>query len=151
MSNALKNIFQTLYMFAKTSTKRGDFKIDYFQEFLIKEERDIQRDRAKELTSMRQENYVGGRLGLIIDGTGKDDGKIQKAKKALEDIGYETRMVFVDTDLETAHERNMERPERSVKPELLTDTFKTCRKVGGKLRRIFDFSKEDFQVAWHRQ
>jgi shikimate kinase len=111
-----------------------------------KEERDIQRRHAKQLTSTRQQNYVDGRLGLIIDGTGKDDGKIQNAKKELENIGYETRMVFVDTDLETAHERNMKRPERSVKPELLTDTFKTCRRVGGKLRRIFNFSKEDFQV-----
>jgi len=109
------------------------------------EERDIQRRHAKQLTSMRQRNYVDGRLGLIIDGTGKDDGKIQNAKKELEDLGYETKMVFVDTDLETAHERNMKRPERSVKPELLDDTFKMCRAVGGKLRRVFNF-KEDFHV-----
>ena len=110
-----------------------------------REERDIQRGHAKELTSKRRDNYVDGRLGLIIDGTGKDDGKIQNAKKELEDLGYETKMVFVDTDLETAHERNMKRPERSVKPELLDDTFKMCRAVGGKLRRVFNF-KEDFHV-----
>jgi hypothetical protein len=89
---------------------------------------------------------VDGRLGLIIDGTGKDDGKIQNAKKELEDIGYETRMVFVDTDLKTAQERNMERPERSIDPQKLSEIFTTCRRVGGKLRRIFNFSKEDFHV-----
>ena len=108
-------------------------------------ERDVQRGRAKELTGKRKDNYIDGRLGLIIDGTGKDDGKIQNAKKELENLGYETKMVFVDTDLETAHKRNMERPERSVPPELLDDTFKMCRAVGGKLRRVFNF-KEDFHV-----
>jgi len=110
-----------------------------------REERDIQRRHAKQLTGVRQQNYVDGRLGLIIDGTGKDDGKIQNAKKELEDLGYETKMVFVDTNLETAQERNMERPERSVDPEKLSEIFTTCRRVGGKLRRIFNF-KEDFHV-----
>ena len=82
-------------------------------------ERDIQRSRAKELTSKRRENYVDGRLGLIIDGTGKEFSKIAKAKKELEDIGYETRMVFVSTDIKTAQERNMDRPERSVPEHIL--------------------------------
>jgi len=82
-------------------------------------ERDIQRSRAKELTSKRRENYVDGRLGLIIDGTGKEFNKIAKAKKELEDIGYETRMVFVSTDIKTAQERNMDRPERSVPEHIL--------------------------------
>lgn len=67
------------------------------------------RDRAKELAAQQEANYVDGRLGLIIDGTGTKPQKILAMKKALEDLGYQTAMVFVDTDEETAVKRNIER------------------------------------------
>ena len=41
------------------------------------------RGRAKELTKKQQANYLEGRLGLIIDGTGKDAGRILKQKAGL--------------------------------------------------------------------
>ena len=34
------------------------------------------RDRAKEITKKREELYLDGRLGLIIDGTGRDITKV---------------------------------------------------------------------------
>ena len=34
--------------------------------------RDELRDIAKRVTKQREKNYIEGRLGLIIDGTGKD-------------------------------------------------------------------------------
>jgi hypothetical protein len=40
--------------------------------------RDVARGRAKELTAKRKANYVEGRLGLIIDGTGREYDKIAK-------------------------------------------------------------------------
>ena len=39
------------------------------------EPRDIVRDRAKKITAKRQANYIEGRIGLIIDGTGRDYDK----------------------------------------------------------------------------
>ena len=36
------------------------------------EPRDAVRDRAKKITAKRQANYLEGRIGLIIDGTGRD-------------------------------------------------------------------------------
>ena len=101
------------------------------------EERDVQRDRAKELTSKRSANYIDGRLGLIIDGTAKDYEKIAKAKKDLEDLGYETRMVFVNTDLETAQERNMKRPERSVPAKLVRKGWEMAQENAGKFQMLF--------------
>ena len=41
-----------------------------------KEPRDMVRSRAKEITSKRKANYIEGRIGLIIDGTGRDYDKI---------------------------------------------------------------------------
>ena len=45
--------------------------------------RDVQRKRAKTLTKKRQANYLEGRIGLIIDGTGKDYDKIAKQSNEL--------------------------------------------------------------------
>ena len=42
------------------------------------------RGKAKELTKRQQSNYISGRLGLLIDGTGKDFDKIQSASVGLE-------------------------------------------------------------------
>ena len=42
------------------------------------EPRDVVRDRAKKITAKRQANYIEGRIGLIIDGTGRDYDKITK-------------------------------------------------------------------------
>jgi len=49
--------------------------------------RDIVRDRAKALTKKQRNNYVEGRLGLIIDGTGKDYEKIAYQARQLQQLG----------------------------------------------------------------
>ena len=76
------------------------------------------RAKSKRLTKMRRDSWVDGRLGIIIDGTGKDLSKIGRQKKLLDQLGYETMMIFVNTSLETAQIRNKERartlPEKSV-------------------------------------
>ena len=65
-------------------------------------ERDKIRKRAKEVTAKMQKNFVAGRLGLIIDGTGAEYGIIETQKKLLQQLGYDVHMVFVNTSLETA-------------------------------------------------
>ena len=74
--------------------------------------------RSKSKTKARQSLWVDGRLGVIIDGTGKDVAKIGRQKALLDQLGYETMMIFVNTSLETAQIRNKERkrtlPEKSV-------------------------------------
>ena len=60
------------------------------------------RGRAKELTNKQQELYVKGRLGLVIDGTGKDASKILRQRGLLQKLGYSTAMILVNTDKETA-------------------------------------------------
>jgi len=59
-----------------------------------------------------------GRLGIIIDGTGDDYRKINKTKTLLNHIGYDTYMIFVNTSLDIALERNQAR-DRTV-PEYVT-------------------------------
>jgi len=67
------------------------------------------RTHAKEITNKQMQTYLKGALGLVIDGTGKDFNKIQRQAEKLENLGYDTAMVFVNTDLETALQRNRKR------------------------------------------
>tara|TARA_B100000900_G_scaffold408255_1_gene422233 strand:- start:3594 stop:4286 length:693 start_codon:yes stop_codon:yes gene_type:complete len=67
------------------------------------------RQTAKRITKNAQEGYLDGRLGLVIDGTGKDVGKINKQSEKLQELGYDTMMIFVNTSLDVAQERNTQR------------------------------------------
>jgi len=76
------------------------------------------RIRSKAKTKARQMGWVDGRLGIIIDGTGKDVAKITRQKNALDQLGYQCAMIFANTSLDVAQQRNKERtrtlPEKSV-------------------------------------
>jgi predicted kinase len=95
------------------------------------------RNHAKKLTSKKLENYIKGRLGIIIDGTGKDFEKIKKQKDKLEATGYDTYMIFVNTSLEVAQERNNKRA-RKVSPKLVEDMWKAVQENIGKFQHEFD-------------
>mgnify|MGYP003649831805 CR=1 FL=1 len=85
------------------------------------------RSYAKDITKQQKKQYMKGRLGLIIDGTGHKYGKILTQKKELEEIGYDCFMVFVHTDLDVAQKRNMERP-RKLNPELVETSWNDVQK-----------------------
>jgi shikimate kinase len=78
------------------------------------------RGKAKKTTKNKQDMYITGRLGLVIDGTGKDADKMVRQRKELEDLGYDTAMIFVDTDLETSMIRNKERARKLPDAEVKT-------------------------------
>ena len=72
-------------------------------------EREIVRGRAKNITNKKEINSLTGRLGLIVNGTADDLEKIKSVKSELEDLGYDTMMVFVNTSDEVSRQRNFER------------------------------------------
>ena len=100
------------------------------------EPRDIVRGRAKKITALQHGNYLDGRLGLIIDGTGKDFAKIATQKAALEVLGYDTYMIFVNTSLEVALERNANRP-RSVPESIVIQSWKDVQSNMGRFNNAF--------------
>ena len=100
------------------------------------EPRDKLRARAKKVTAARQANYLEGRLGLIIDGTGKDYDKIAKQATQLKQLGYDVHMIFVNTSLETALERNAKR-DRTVPASIATKSWKTVQSNMGKFSQYF--------------
>ena len=94
------------------------------------------RDRAKQLTAKQKKFYEAGRLGMIIDGTGHVYSKIQKSKKHAESLGYDTYMVFVNTSLEVAKERN-EKRDRVLPDDLLEKSWKDVQNNLGKFQNLF--------------
>ncbi len=76
------------------------------------EKREGVRKRAKSMTELRQRLAIEGRNGLIINGTADDPEKILHIKQSLEDLGYTSSMVFVDTSDEVSKLRNIARGER---------------------------------------
>ena len=105
--------------------------------------REVQRKRAKALTKSRRDNYVEGRIGLIIDGTGKDYDKIASQSKDLRQLGYDTHMIFVNTSLDTALQRNAERP-RSVPESIVVKSWNEVQSNIGAFSQHF---RENFIVV----
>ena len=108
-----------------------------------KEPRDVERKRAKRVTKARQEGYLEGRIGLIIDGTGKDYEKIAKQSNELKQLGYDTHMIFVNTSLDVALERNAKR-DRSVPEDIAVRSWKAVQSNIGKFSQHF---RQNFVVV----
>ena len=98
--------------------------------------RDIERKKAKRVTSARKGHAIDGRLGIVIDGTGKDYDKMIRQSAQLQELGYETSMVFVNTTLETALDRNRKRA-RSVPPNIAKQGWDDVQKNLPRFQRYF--------------
>jgi len=94
------------------------------------------RGRAKGVTSRMKGNFLDGRLGLIIDGTGKDYAKIAKQVQGLKLLGYECYMIFVNTSLDTAQEQNAKRKRTLPEKEVATMWNEVQSNIGG-FQRLF--------------
>ena len=102
------------------------------------------RQYAKALNKEKLRLYKKGRLGVIIDGTAHKVDSIKKKKKELEKLGYDTYMVFVNTSLEAALDRN-EKRDRTVPVKVAKKSWQDVQNNMGKLQSVF--GKANFQVV----
>lgn len=111
------------------------------------EERDLVRGKAKSMTELRQRLALLGRNGLIINGTGDDVEKIAKIKQRLEDIGYDTHMVAVNTADEVSKQRNIERGTRggrTVPEEIRKAKWDAVQKARPQFAEMFGQNYTEF-------
>ena len=94
------------------------------------------RGKAKAITNKQMMGYINGRLGLVIDGTGKDYKRIERQRTTLSEIGYDTAMIFVNTDLETAALRDLKR-KRKLGFETVEKMWNETQKNLGAYQRLF--------------
>jgi predicted kinase/nicotinamide mononucleotide adenylyltransferase len=100
------------------------------------------RAKAKATTKIGMDMYMNGRLGLIFDTTSANDSKIKAYKDALDAIGYESKMIYVQTSLKNAQDRNAMRP-RKVPAKIVASDWNKSNDNAIKMQRMFgkDFVK----------
>ena len=117
-------------------------------------QRDPIRVRAKELTGKALENYIQGRLGLVVDSTGRDYDSIARPVMLLKQMGYDCYMIFVNTSLDVALERNRRR-ERTVPEYITRNSWTKVQSNIGRFQNLFgmenmiivDNSKDDRELT----
>ena len=70
--------------------------------------------QARGIAKRKMMKFQGQGDGVVVDGTGASLKQMQKLVAEFEAKGYDVSMVFVETSLDVALERNRARPERSL-------------------------------------
>lgn len=81
-------------------------------------ESDPEWQRSRTLASSRLEKLLNGRLGLVIDATGRYAPSIERQIHQLQSLGYDVAILYVKTDVETAIKRQQTR-DRQLDPEVV--------------------------------
>ena len=118
------------------------------------EARDMLRARAKATTDKTLDLSIKGRLGMVVDGTGRDYDKINLQASLLKQLGYDCYMIFVNTSLDVALERNRRR-ERTVPEYITKQSWTKVQSNIGRFQNLFgmenmiivDNSKDDRELT----
>jgi predicted kinase len=79
--------------------------------------------QARKIAVRKLDKFSKQGDGIILDGTGASLKATESKVKALEDLGYEVSMIYVDTPKETAIARNKARAERSLPDFIVSKTW----------------------------
>jgi len=127
--------FEYLLMAKYQTTDLASFSPEDFDKATVGS--DSEREKGKKIMKSFYTHYIAGRLGMIIDGTGHDSDKIKKqAEQLQQSFGYDVSMVFVNTSLEKAIERNNARP-RKLPLNIVEDTWKEAQVAKERNKQFF--------------
>lgn len=98
------------------------------------EEREAARMAAKALTDRLLSTTIDARLGILVDSTSGDQKKTVKIISKLRIVGYDVKVIFIETSLETAQKRNQQR-SRTLPPTVVDFSWKGAQKVKPLLKR----------------
>lgn len=97
----------------------------------------MDKQKLSEKTSDYRRESIRNRGPLIINGPADDHSRIIRIKEELEELGYETYMVFVDTTNTASKERN-ERLTKMVAESVRYDKWKLAQTCKEAYRQNFD-------------
>lgn len=127
-----------------TGTGLRQLNIDKFWQLYKKKGKDADYSKFWDKYKIQQNIFTKNRMGLLIDGTAKNPTKMGEVKRQLEEMGYDTAMVFVNTDLKTALHRAEERAKtpgpdegREISPEFIEDAWTKTQKALGTYQNVF--------------
>jgi len=102
--------------------------------------REVARAGAKEIAGKKKSLAIHGRRGVIINGTAADPEKIARLKSEMENIGYDTKMLFVNTSDDVSKQRNIERGMRGgrkVREELRKEKWQQSQQARPAFQNLF--------------
>ena len=94
-------------------------------------------EKVRQLNNNQLVLYLNSMLPLAVDGTSGSISALLRRRGLLESIGYDTAMIFVNTDLDTAIKRIQQR-ERKVDPDFVRKSFKQLNDNKSFYRGKFD-------------
>ena len=106
--------------------------------------RDPIRKKAKRQTTRMMDRYIDGRLGLIFDTTSANSSKIKSYLSMLNNLGYESKMIYVSTSLDNAKKRNNMRP-RKLPDAIVEKDWHNSQKNIATMKKMF--GKDFVQVT----
>jgi predicted ABC-type ATPase len=116
---------------------------DELYEYLLKLRNNGDSDvlsKSSHLVDTKLSTYLDGRLGIIIDKTSWDYNRVSNIKEQLESLGYDTLMIYVNTDISVAKQRTKDRFQstgRHVDDEYIDSVFKKLSGNLGKYQQEF--------------
>ena len=97
--------------------------------------------QARGIAKRKMMKYQGNAEGVVVDGTGGSINAMTGLVNEFKDKGYDVSMVFVETSLETALERNAARKERSLLDKIVE---KNHQSVQGNKNGFKDMFGDNF-------
>jgi cytidylate kinase len=102
------------------------------------------RNKAKALTSSQLDKHLENRLGVVVDGTGRDYDRLLKDMAKAKRVGYDCYMIYVNTTLDVALERNRKR-ERKIAEPVVVKNWKGVQ--GNKNRYKYAFGNSNMIIV----
>lgn len=105
-----------------------------------------QLEKSWQLTQKQQQNFVDGRLGIIIDGSGRNPETAVGVIEKLMPLGYDFMMIFVNVSEATSIARQKARAEkqrqqwgagREVDPQIAKSTYNQVQRNLGRYSAYF--------------
>jgi len=92
---------------------------------------------ARMIAKHKQSKFQGKGDGIIIDGTGNSLNVMKNHVQEFKNKGYDVQMVFVETSLETALQRNRARKERSLRDKIVIKTHESVQNNKEAFKELF--------------
>jgi len=94
------------------------------------------RKYSAQVAQRKMNMHVDGRMGLLIDSTGRKLNRMRKINEKLKDLGYDTLAIYVKTSLEIALDRSESR-RRRVDPRESEKMHEEVKSNISQIRKIF--------------
>jgi hypothetical protein len=92
---------------------------------------------SRKIARRKMMKYQGNANGVVVDGTGGSVKTMQKLVDEFKSKGYDVSMLFVDTSLEVALERNRARKERSLLDKIVERNHEAVQKNKSNFKTMF--------------